>query len=92
MRGDCKQLLFHSSVCWLSKEEVLSRVYKVRNELSMFLHDKTPEWAQLFRDEHWLAMLAYLTDTFAIFNDLNTLMQKRNASLFATADKIDGIQ
>ena len=70
----------------------MSRVYELRNELVMFLHDKKPEWAQLFRDEHWLAMLAYLSDIFVIFNDLNTSMQGRNASHFATADKIDGIK
>ena len=76
----------------LLRGKVLSRVYELRNELAMFLHDKKPEWAQLFRDAHWLAMLAYLSDTFAIFNDLSTSMQGRNASLFATGDKIDGIQ
>ena len=70
----------------------MSRVYKLRNELAMFLHDKKLEWAQLFRDEHWLAMLAYLNDIFAIFNNLNTSMQGRNASLFATEDKIIGMQ
>ena len=58
----------------------------------MLLRDKNPEWAQLFRDENWLAMLAYLTDIFAICNVLNTSMQGRNASRFTTADKIDGIQ
>ena len=77
---------------WLLREKVLSRVYELRNELAVFLHDRKPDWAKLFCDEQCLALLAYLTDIFIIIDGLNTSMQGRNASLFATADKIDGMQ
>ena len=92
MQADDRQLLFYSSVRWLSRGKVLSRVYKLRNELVVFLHDRKPDWAKLFRDEQWLALLAYLTDIFVIINGFNTLRQGRNVSLSATADKIDVMQ
>jgi len=56
------------------------------------LHDRKPDWAKLFRDEQWLALLAYVTDIFVIINGFNTSMHGRNASLCATTDKIDGMQ
>ena len=94
MQADYRQLLFHSSVRWLSRGKVLSRVglYEPRNELAVFLYDRKPDWAKLVCDEQWLALLAYLTDIFVIIYSLNTSMQGRNASLFATIDKIDGMQ
>ena len=92
MQADHGQLLFHSSVRSLSRGKVLSRIYELRNELAVFLHDRKPVWAKLFRDEEWLALLVYVTNIIVIINGLNSSMQGRNASLFATADKIDDMQ
>ena len=90
MQADHGQLLFHSSMRSLSRGKVLSRVYELRNELAVFLHDSKPVWAKLFRDEQWFALLVYVIDIVVIINGLNTSLKGRNASLFATADKIDG--
>lgn len=39
---------------------------------------------------NWTAGLAYLSDIFSIFNDLNVSMQGKNTTCFSMADKIEG--
>lgn len=39
---------------------------------------------------NWTARLAYLSDIFSIFNDLNVSMQGKNTTCFSMADKIEG--
>ncbi|KAF2351995.1 hypothetical protein FHG87_017247, partial [Trinorchestia longiramus] len=34
---DCKTLLFHTEVCWLSKGNMLSRLYELKDEVEIFL-------------------------------------------------------
>jgi len=76
----CKQIkgnYYFITVCvGCRKEKVLSRLYELRNELAVYLHDRKPDWEKLFHDEQWLAWLAYLTDIFIIqhSNGLNTSM------------------
>ncbi|XP_012590098.1 PREDICTED: SCAN domain-containing protein 3 [Condylura cristata] len=90
METDHKQLLLHTEMWWLSQGKVLSRMFEIRKELSLFLQSKKPVWSQLFRDRKWTASLAYLSDIFSVFNDLNVSMQGKNATCFSMADKIEG--
>ncbi|XP_037367457.1 SCAN domain-containing protein 3-like [Talpa occidentalis] len=90
METDHKQLLLHAEMRWLSRGKVLSRMFEIRNELLVFLQSKKPAWSQLFKDVNWTASLAYLSDIFSVFNDLNASMQGKNATCFSMADKIEG--
>ncbi|CAG4936068.1 unnamed protein product [Parnassius apollo] len=71
MGADHQSLLFHTGVRWLSRGNVLSRIYELKNETEMFLQSQGSDYAHLFKKEEWLAKLAYRTDIFAHLNELS---------------------
>ena len=69
MGSEHTNLLYHTKVRWLSKGNVLSGVFELRDELKIFLNVVKPELAVHFSDSKFIACLAYLVD---IFHSLNT--------------------
>ena len=56
-------LLFYCNAKWLSKSKVV-RVYKLRNEISIFLKEENHALTTTFKDEVFLTQLAYLCNIF----------------------------
>ena len=54
---DHKNLLFHSDFRWLSRGEVLKRLYEIRKEVELFLIDKKSDVSHYFQDKEWVAIL-----------------------------------
>ena len=65
MGSDHQNLLFHSEFLWLSRGEVLKRLYKIRKEVELFLIDKKSDFSHYFQNKKCVARLAYLSAIFS---------------------------
>lgn len=84
-------LLFHTQVRWLSKGNMLQRVFDLFDEILLFFEEQGKiallnEW----KADNFHLRLAYLTDIFGSLNELNTKMQGKNMNILVQDDKIRG--
>ena len=77
-----KKLILHSKVRWPSREKVLSRVFKLREQLETYYTEQGNQKAAKFRDILWLAKLAYLASIFDCLNKVNLSLQGKGGDIF----------
>ena len=92
MGSDDQNLLFHSEVRWLSRGEVLKRLYELRKEVELFLIDKKSDLSHYFQDKKWVARLAYLSDIFSYINELKLKLQVPDTTIFNAWNKIESFK
>lgn len=96
MDSDHEALLFHTEVRWLSKGNMLGRLYELREEVEIFLVDKKMnDLLEKFSDPTSQMNLAYLVDIFTHLNKLNLQLQGSGnkqledvANIFIFEDKL----
>ena len=81
MDSNHENLLFHTNVRWLSKGNMLARVYGLKDEVSLFLESQGKQDLLLpFQSQEFQLAMAYLVDIFEALNCLNLLLQGKNTS------------
>ena len=88
MNSDHDTLLLHTEVRWLSRGNVLQRLFELKDELRLFLLDAKSPLASCFSNARWLVILAYMADIFEKLNILNTSLQGPNTHILLLNDKI----
>ena len=75
MDADHHVLLFHSNTRWLSRGNVIKRVFELRDELKLFFElEKKTDFTLLLKNDRWIRYLAYMVDIFDQLNRLNLKM------------------
>ena len=88
MENEHQVLLFHTEVRWLSHEKILTRMSKLKEEVTIFLRRYQSNSVDKFEDEVFIISLSYLADIFSHFNDLNMFMQGMHANRILCTEKI----
>ena len=92
MNADNVTFLLHTVMCQLSRSKVLTRVFKLRREISAFLTEKNHEYATYFLDHNWVSTLTYLASAFDVLFTLNTSLQGKRSDIFFQVGKIDAFK
>ncbi|XP_019202536.1 protein ZBED8-like [Oreochromis niloticus] len=85
-------LLYHSNVRWLSRGQVLNRVFAMRVELALFLQEHQHCHADCFKDPEFILILAYMADIFAALNHLNQQMQGGGVNIIEAEEHLKAFQ
>ena len=84
--SDYGDVIYFTSVRWLSRGAVLKRVWQLRDEISNFLASKGQKKSE-FEDPTWNSDFAFLVDMTTHLNILNSTLQGKNKlihELYAT--------
>lgn len=87
--SDHKTLLFHTQVRWLSKGNMLDRLFDLRDEVITFLENlKQNELSMEFKKPSTQVSLAYLSNFFDSLNSLNLKLQGGESNIVIHRDAI----
>ena len=81
-------LLYHTEVRWLSRGRILTRLFKLRTEVSIFLTEKKSDLSKEFDHVDFVHGLAYLADIFEEMNKVNLSIQGHDVYVIDAAESL----
>ena len=94
--ADYYDVPLHTAVRWLSKGEVLNRMWNLRQHISAYLskidNDIAKQHLEFLQDENQMTVIAFLVDIFGHLNELNLKLQGRYTSLADVKTEVTSFQ
>ena len=87
MRAQHVGLLFYIKVRWLSIGKCLSWLYKLKNEVEIFVSENKKNLHVRFHNEEFVVMLGYMVNVFGHLKDMNLFLQGRDVTVSDVRDK-----
>jgi hypothetical protein len=75
MEAEYDVLLYHTEVLWLSRRQVLKRLFELRAKVSLFLKEKETPLLEHFERKDFIHGMAYLADIFNHMNEVHLSIQ-----------------
>lgn len=89
LNAEQTKLLFHTEVRWLSKGNMIKRLYELKAEVEVFLLSEGNEnLYKRFTNKNFIFYFAYLTDFFELLNNLNLKLQGKQINILVAYDAI----
>ncbi|XP_061481490.1 ribosomal RNA processing protein 36 homolog isoform X2 [Rhineura floridana] len=89
MDSEHTNLLYYSKVCWLSKGNVVTRVFELQEELQSFLQMQEKHKLEAsFHEKLWVFCCTYLLDIFDQLNRLNLKLQGKGTTIIQFIDTL----
>jgi hypothetical protein len=85
--GSENDKLLITEVRWLSRGNVLSRLFELSSEVQIVLSDTTSDLSNLFTDEMLFSQLAYPVDIFCCLSEPSKSLQGFCTAQFSVHDK-----
>uniref|UniRef100_UPI00358E6478 zinc finger BED domain-containing protein 5-like n=1 Tax=Myxine glutinosa TaxID=7769 RepID=UPI00358E6478 len=92
MDSEHKNLLYYTKVRWLSKGNVVVRVFELREEMQSFLQMQEKHKPEAsFHEKLWVFCLAYLVDIFDQLSRLNLKLQGKGTTIIEFIDTLSAL-
>lgn len=93
LNSEFTDVLLYNNVRWLSKGQMLKRVWNLRGKIVLFLEvmaesEKRDHFLHILQDPHQLARLAFLVDILSYLNILNLSVQGKNKTMCDLSESV----
>jgi hypothetical protein len=91
MRSEYEVFLYHTDVRWLSRGQVLKRLFELRAEVSLILKEKEIPLLEHFGRKDFIHMLTCVAHIFNRVNEINLSIRSPEVTIMDATEKLQAV-